>query len=206
VKNQEKEQFFDDYPNLFDLQITTLRNRGIPKEILDLLKKQKSNVIKNVSKISIKKDNVPFIPVINLTSLNLNNLMTMVYYNENTGHNYLKQENIFDMSETPKEPYYIYDVENGKSTLDNNPIKASEIINKQNRFRLNVAETISLTIHTNVLSKHNVWAAGSYYESNEITPLIMIFNKLKPKPILTWFINELIVLNTGTPSCRKYNI
>lgn len=206
MKNQEKEQFFDDYPNLFDLQITTLRNRGIPKEILDLLKKQKSNVIKNVSKISIKKDNVPFIPVINLTSLNLNNLMTMVYYNENTGHNYLKQENIFDMSETPKEPYYIYDVENGKSTLDNNPIKASEIINKQNRFRLNVAETISLTIHTNVLSKHNVWAAGSYYESNEITPLIMIFNKLKPKPILTWFINELIVLNTGTPSCRKYNI
>jgi hypothetical protein len=206
VKNQEKEQFFDDYPNLFDLQITTLRNRGIPKEILDLLKKQKSNVIKNVSKISIKKDNVPFIPVINLTSLNLNNLMTMVYYNENTGHNYLKQENIFDMSETPKEPYYIYDVENGKLTLDNNPIKASEIINKQNRFRLNVAETISLTIHTNVLSKHNVWAAGSYYESNEITPLIMIFNKLKPKPILTWFINELIVLNTGTPSCRKYNI
>lgn len=148
---------------LFDSQIATLKDRGTPKEIMEILENQKSRVLEKASsKVSSGVGNIRFLPVIPLTVRGPSDLMAMVRNGNQVGREYVDPTRIFDMPlNIPKEPYYIYDVEDGSATRGKSLQDAREILRQQSRSPLTVVEVIALATHTDVLSKHNVWALGS---------------------------------------------
>lgn len=53
-----------DLEKLFDAQLATLRGRGVPDQILELLRNQRGVVLKKAGETAIGKGNVPFLPAI----------------------------------------------------------------------------------------------------------------------------------------------
>lgn len=149
---------------LFDSQIATLKYRGTPEQIVEILQNQKGAVVKKASEMAIGDGNIPFLPVIPRSFWSPYDLMAMVRYGSKVGYTYLNPTQISDVVDAPQEPYYIYDVEDGNSMRGKSPENAEKTFKQQKRSPLTAAEVMALTTHTDVLSKHCVWATGSRYE------------------------------------------
>ncbi len=171
----------NDLKKLFDDQIATLKDRGVPEHIVNILAGQKDVVLARARKITIghgpfdgiQRKHIPFLPVIPRSSRNPYYLMDMVRNGDKAGCTYLKPteiREIRDVVDAPQEPYYIYDVEDGKSTRGKSPQDAKKILKKQSRSPRTAAEVMALATHTYVLSRHYVWATGSRYESASGVP------------------------------------
>lgn len=146
---------------LFDAQIATLENRRTPEQIVEILQGKKETVVQKAIGMTIGEGNIPFLPVIKPVHLGYYGLMDMVRNGGKAGFIYLNPTQIFDVVDTPQGLYYSYDVEDGSNTCNESPESAEEIFKQQKRFRFMVAEIAALTIHTDVLLRHNVWATGS---------------------------------------------
>jgi hypothetical protein len=180
---ETKQTHRNDLENLFDSQIATLKDRGVPEQILEALQRQKSVVLQKASEMTICEGNIPFLPVIKPVYLGYYGLMAMVRNASKTGYIYLKLTNITDKVVTPDDLYYIYDVEDGNATLGKSPEEAEKTFKSQKRSPLTVAEVMALTTHANVLSRHNVWATGSRYDSAGYVPYVYLCDG---RPILDW--------------------
>jgi len=171
------------FEQLFDTQIATLEDRGVPKQIVEILQNQRSQVLAKANKMYFDNGCLSFLPVIPRTYLSIYSQMPMVFKSGNAGFTELKPNNITDVIDTPDDPYYIYDIEDGKAMLGMAPMqKAEKLINEQMRFGLTEVEVIALGIHTDVLSKHYVDAVGSRYYSDGIPYLFLEVGK---KPVLS---------------------
>jgi hypothetical protein len=153
----------EDLEKLFDTQIQTLKDRGCPPVIIDMLKEQRDQVLQKASEITIAKKHIPFLPVIPRIYLSIYSQMQMVRNGDKVGYTYLKPSEITDVVETPQDPYYIFDVEDGEAMLGKSPQNAEKAIKQQNWRGLTEVEVIALGIHTDVLSRHYVDAVGSRY-------------------------------------------
>ncbi|MAG12616.1 hypothetical protein CL630_02265, partial [bacterium] len=158
---------------LFNGQIATLRERGTPEQIVALFTNQRDSVVARMLKIWAKKyptetlDSLASkgiylgIPVIPRTHRTTYGLASMVERKMKKHNDYIDPAEFTDMVETPDKPYYIFDVEDGRSTRDKSPDDIRKVFKKQKRFGLTIAETMAFTIHADVLSRHNVWVVGS---------------------------------------------
>lgn len=165
---------------LFNSQIATLKDRGVPKQIIEILWDQKGTVLKKASKEAHGDGNIPFLPVIPRTFRSPYDLMTMVRNGGKAGYTHLNPTQIFDVVDAPQEPYYIYDVKDGSSTHGKSPENAEKTFKSQKRSPLTVAEVMALTTHTDVLPKHYVWATGSRYGSADEVPVVYLDGGIRP--------------------------
>jgi len=149
----------EDLEKLFDTQIKILKDRGCPAVIIDMLQEQRDDVLQKASEIPIGKKHIAFLPVIPRTFLSIYTQMQMVRNGDKIGYTYLKPSEITDVVETPADPYYIFDVEDGEAMLGKSPQNAEKTIKQQNRRGLTTVEVIALAIHTDV--RHCVDALGS---------------------------------------------
>jgi len=149
---------------LFYRQIKTLEKYACPREIIELFRSQKDLVIKRASEMPFAEENIPFIPVIPRIYRSPYDLMAMVCNNNKKGYTYLNPTAITDEFDTPKDPYYIYDVDDGESLRRKDIKKATDTIKKQSRLPLTAAEIMAFMTHTNVPRRYGVVALGSRYE------------------------------------------
>jgi len=199
------------FDKLFDSQIKTLRSRlknrfgnrlsdrRIYIKVMDRFLSQRNAVMEKVSAIVIGENNIPFLPVYTGHPIN------MVLIGKKVGftHIYGSCINIVD---TPIEydyriEYYIFDVENGFSTLGKSPKDAHKILKSQSRYPLTIDETIALCVHTNVLSSHDVWAVGSRCWHVDSVPFIKAESFLDAGPKLDKEDHEKSDDRRGSPSC-----
>jgi len=171
----------EDLEKLFESQIQTLKDRGCPEQIVELLTEQKSAVLSKASEMTFEDGHIPFIPVIPRTYRSPYDLMAMVRNGDKQGYTYLNPTAIIDEVETPDRPYYIYDVEDGKALLGKSPENAEKILKKQSRSPLTAAEVMALTAHTDVLKEHYVWAPGSRCDGSDEVPNVYLFGGDQPK-------------------------
>lgn len=171
----------NDLKKLFDTQIAILKFRGTPEQIVEILQIQKGAVLKKASEMTFGDGNIPFLPVIPRSFRSPYDLMAMVRNGRKVGYTCLNPTAISDVVETPQEPYYIYDVEDGSSTRGKSLENAEKIFKQQKRSPLTAAEVMALTTHTDVLSKHYVRAPGSRYESADKVPDVSFVIDARPK-------------------------
>lgn len=185
---------------LFNSRIQTIKDRGCPGQIVEMLQDQKSSVLQKAMGMSFFDErNFFFIPVIPLTCIRLCDLMTMVHKKDKQGYTNLNPTAITDEFETPKDPYYIYDVEDGRMRLDESPMKAIGNIKEISRSPLTAAEVVALATHTNVLSRHYVNASGSRYGGSAKVPLLLLDGNLRP--MLSWILLSSSDCYWGSASC-----
>ncbi len=163
-----------DFEQLLDTQIATLNDRDVPAPIVKMLLNQRGQVLAKASNMYFDNGHISFLPVIPRTYLSIYTQMLMVKHNGKTGYTLLKPTAITDIMDTPEDPYYIYDIEDGEAMLGMAPRqKAEKLINKQRRFGLTEVEVIALGVHTDVLSRHYMDAVGSRYDSDGIPYLFL---------------------------------
>jgi len=184
--------------DLFDRQIENLRNRGCPDQVLAMLIRQKPQVLVKVSAMTFKKNRIPFLPIIPFSLLNLSIQTSMVRNDNWLGFTNLDANEIKDIVSTPHQPYYIFDVEDGKDMLGRSVLKATELIKSQDRSPLTAAEVISLGIQTDALSKRYVDAGGSRSESDDGAPHLALFVS---QPKLNWNFVDYSSDRCGSASC-----
>jgi hypothetical protein len=189
----------EDLEKLFDSQIQTLKDRGCPEQIVELLAEQKSSVLLKASEMTFEDGHIPFIPVIPRTYRSPYDLMAMVRNGDKQGYTYLNPTAITDEVETPDKPYYIYDVEDGKALLGKSPEDAEKILKKQSRSPLTAAEVMALTTHTDVLKEHYVWATGSRYFGSDVVPDVSLGSGARRW--LGWIHITISASFLGSPSC-----
>jgi len=192
--NQPAEQ--DIFKKLFDSQIITLKNKGVPTRIVNMLERQRDAVIKKASEMTFKAGHISFLPVISRTDLTIKTQMKMIVTGGRKGYAGLTHL-ITDVIKTPDKPYYIYDVEDGKATLGKSSRDAMKLIKNVGRHALTVVEIISLSLHTNVLSRHFVHATGSRYISADFVPFVWLFGG---GPRLSWDDADYPYSRWGSPS------
>lgn len=152
-----------DCAGLFDLELETLRERGCPSSIVVLLHRQRSSVVEQASKMAVRAELIPFIPVVPLTYSTAHNQMTMVRNGDKKGYASLEPTIIRDLIKTPREPYFIFNVEDGETALGKNQENVARALRKAMRSYLTVAETIALCTHTDALSHRSVATLNSRY-------------------------------------------
>ena len=188
-----------DLEKLFDTQIATLKDRGVPAQIVEMLHNQKGQVVKKASEMNIGDGNIAFLPVIPRSYRSPYDLMAMVKNGGKAGYTYLNPTQISDVVNAPSEPYYIYDVEDGNSTRGKSPEAAEKILKQQKRSPLTAAEVMALTTHIDVLSRHYVWAPGSRCESAVLVPFVYLDNGDRPR--LSWIYVFYLFGHWGAASC-----
>lgn len=195
---------------LFKRQIKRLKKLNCPPEIIKFLKSKKDLVISEANKISYKEEEIPFLPVIPRTLINLNELMKMVYFKDMRGENYLSQYLVIDNIKTPKIPYYIFNVNGGKLFLGIDPKTAIKILNKVSeidnkpRIPLTIDEVIALVIHSNILSRnYYLWAGGSSCVSTLSGNIPFLYITGRYTPVLSYNSENCSSLYSGVPFCQK---
>ena len=189
----------NDLEQLFNTQIATLKDRGVPAQIVEMLHNQKGQVVKKASEMVIGDGNIAFLPVIPRSYRSPYDLMAMVKNGGKAGYTYLNPTHISDVVDAPSEPYYIYDVEDGNSTRGKSPEAAEKILKQQKRSPLTAAEVMALTTHIDVLSRHYVWAPGSRCESAVLVPFVYLDNGDRPR--LSWIYVFYLFGHWGAASC-----
>ncbi|MBI2096414.1 MAG: hypothetical protein HYT43_02160 [Candidatus Taylorbacteria bacterium] len=189
----------NDLEKLFDSQIATLKDRGVREQIVEILQNQKGQVVKKASEMTIGDGNIPFLPVIPRSFRSPYDLMAMVRNGSKVGYTHLNPTQISDVVDAPSKPYYIYDVEDGSSTLGKSPKNAEKILKQQKRSPLTVAGVMALTTHTDVLLRHYVWATGSRYESAVRVPSVYLDGGGRPE--LDWVGVDSSLDHWGSASC-----
>ncbi|MGA9237873.1 DUF5701 family protein [Robiginitalea sp.] len=163
----------DKLVKLFESQLEKLKSTGTPQAILEVFQNNTDEVVSKAAEIAVAEGNIPFLPVIPRSYMGIYALMPMVKYNGKVGYIYLDPNELTDVVETPKTPYYAFDVENGKVMLGKSPKDAEKIIKNQKRSCLTADEVIAVGIHSQVLSDHYVDATGSRFKSDFVPGLCL---------------------------------
>jgi len=188
------------FAKLLDSQMETLKSLGCPQAIMKAFNNQRDTVLSKAAEMEIPEGHIPFVPVIPRTYMGVYGLIPMVRNGDKVGYTYLNPNEITDNVETPKEPYFIYDAEDGKAMLGKSPEKAEKLIKKQNRSCLTADEGIAVCVHTKVLSEHYVDCPGSRCRLAGLVPFVCLGDG---EPRLDWdgFGNSFD--GWGSASCRS---
>jgi hypothetical protein len=185
---------------LFDSQMETLKSRGCPQAILEAFQDKKSEVLGKAAEMEIGEGHIPFIPVIPRAYLGIYGLMPMVRHGDKAGYTYLDPNEITDNVKTPKGPYFIYDVEDGRDMLGKSPEKAEKLIKNQGRSCLTADEGVALCAQTSVLSEHYVDCTGSRYGRADRVLDVFLYDA---RPRLSWDYAGNSDDRWGSASCRS---
>lgn len=147
---------------LFDEQVQTLADRKCPEGILKNLQRQKIYVIAEAAKMFFPPVNLPFLPVIPGDILPIEEQVGMIIAPSNGTKAICRIEPKKFNSYLPDEsPCFVYNVENGAKWRNMPPKQSREIFKENKRLGLNTEGIISLAIHSDALSYHNLLAVAS---------------------------------------------
>ena len=192
-----------DLVNLFDSQIETLKDCCTPNEIVAEFNIMKEWVIDKASKMTIGKGNIPFLPIIPSAYLGYYGLISMVRVGLKKGYTTINPILIKDLIQTPTNGlYYIFDVEDGESTRNNNnsPESVIQTSKEQSRSPLIADEIVNLCIITDVLYRHYVYAIGSRFGALDKVPAVYL-DGFSGFPGLGWLYTYYSGDHYGSPSC-----
>lgn len=190
-----------DFNKLFDSQIVTLVERGVPEQIVRWFQDGKENVVGQAMKMAFGNGNIPFLPVIPLEERTFYDLMNMVRgTNGRTGH-VGRTFSVVDVVH-PSYHRYMFDVNEGTIPIEGSEKKAEKILAQQNRFSLNAVEVIALCVHTDVLSRLDyIPALGSRLSGDkDIRPAISTEKNFSKRPTLCWGYVQGHPRSIGVPS------
>ena len=182
-KRMEK---IDRLSQLFDSQIETLKNRGCPQKVIDILQQRrlKDKAIGACLQIRLHPGRIPFIPVITPAHCRVEELMAMVRNGKEKGDVFpqvmsdsypvINAVGLQPFLRTYFDPYYAINIEDGTFNRGVEIRSACRKILLRRRSPLTVEESISLCIQTDVLSRHYLWAAGSRWEKENQIPNIWL--------------------------------
>jgi len=147
----------------FSARILALRHHDCPKTIIRNLENKRPQVIaRAVGMTFLESKRVFFCPVIPASQLSIPEQMLMVHNNDIPGCTFISPSDITDEAEAPREPYFIFSVDDGSKTLGWTPQQAERALLKQPRRRgLNCVEAIGFCRVSNVLSRFNIDAIAS---------------------------------------------
>lgn len=195
-----------DFKAFLESQYKTLEDRSCTEQIIKGFARQQSDVIERLMGMSINKDCIPAIPVIHRSWIGVHGLMQMVKNGDKQGEVHLNDPlSIKENSRLEVRPdglYYIYNVQDGTPTLDESCMSVETIMqNFRERmygppYPTLVDETIALCIHTDVLSKHGVYATGARYAVDNVV-YIWLNNG---RPTLDYAYYDYPIENVGSPS------
>ncbi len=197
---EETERRREGLADLFDSYMETLRSRSCPKLIIEKFIDQREQVLDEASKRDTPKECIPFLPVIPESYMGIYGLMSMVYYDGKRGYTKINPNIINGKELTPKQPYFLFDVEDGESMLGNSTAKARVLIKQKKRFCLTAEEIIALCLYYSVLSKHYLDCACSV-EVNNFTGLSLW--KSQDVPLLSYANVNVPHNYWGSPSCAR---
>jgi len=165
----------------FDTQVKTLLDKGYP-EAAGMEKDQFMNYL-NPLKENFRAGSIIVIPE---NFVSLSKQMTMVKLNGKTGVIYLDISEIDNAegTETPRKPYLIHDVEDGKAMLGTSPNNCVKQFKKQGRLGLNAQEGIAVATHNpEILNDHYMDLTGSRLRSSDLVPNLCLSDG---RPGLGW--------------------
>lgn len=156
---------------IFEAQLQLLGERDCPKLIIDFLKGIKKDVISWAEEMPFIERKIPFLPVIPFNYLSAYSQILMLRHKRLKGEIVTRGflnliSNITDVIDTPKHPYYIFDIEDGSEILAGGPEDTARILDKQCRSPLTAAEGLMLAIQHDTLSKHCLCMIGSRIKEN----------------------------------------
>lgn len=182
LETENKQTKQANFKRLFDSQLTTLKDRGCPSQIIEIFVSGKQKVLDHAQSINMSDGNLPFAPVITPLYLGYHGIMSLVRHNGNSGYTHLDPGQITDEEKVPTGLYYQFDVENGISRLGKMPEVSDQEIRSEKRLRSTAAEVICIGTHTEVLSKQYMDAVGSRYGSGGC-PFLFLYDD---RPGLGW--------------------
>jgi len=151
------------FDKFFTRQISVLKRYDCPKPIVRTLESKRPQVVaRAVGMIPPGSKRISFIPVIPANRLSISEQLCMVRNGNIRGCTSLDTAFVTNLLPVPKEEYFVFSVEDGARTLGWTPLFGEKAFRIQpNRRGLSVPETISLCLHTGVLTHHNVDAIMS---------------------------------------------
>ena len=165
----------------FDQQVKTLLDKGYPEAVG--MEKDKFLNHLNALKENFRTGSVIVIPE-NMVSLD--KTMTMVELDGKKGYAYASTTNICNAEgvETPRKPYLIHDIENGKTMLNTSPDDCVKKFKKQGRHGLTAQEGIAVITHNpEILKDHYMDLTGSRCKHSDRVPNLYLFDG---RPWLVW--------------------
>src|SRR3989344_9595815 len=81
---------------LFDTQTATLKDRGVPEQIVEILQNQKGAVVKKASEMNVVDGNIAFLPIIPRSFRSPYDLMAMVRNGSKVGSTNLNPTQNYD--------------------------------------------------------------------------------------------------------------
>ena len=125
--------------------------------------------------MNVNEKNIPFIPVIPLGDMGIHGLMAMIQHKSRKGSTRIHGSQIFDLMVPEMEkPYFIFDIEDGASTVNRKISKAmQDIRSKRTRKMLTLQDAIALVVHTDVISKHPVVVAQSVVKGGNAVGILV---------------------------------
>lgn len=191
---------WDDLEKFFDAQISKLKSKRCSDFILKEFCGQRATVLSKAFQLSFdNKLNIPFLPVIARPVRNIARQMSMTQNGYHCGYCCLNLTFTTDQLDVPVSPYYIFDVEDGRETINKNIQKARLDIGNQGRSCLATAEIISLSLHTENYLDYGIIALNSRYNIRGI-PAIYLFNG---RPELGIYHQSGNIKYWGVPSCAS---
>ncbi len=196
VKTAKKRANDETKTQSFDQQVKTLLDKGY-HEAAGMEEDRFLNLI-NPLKKNFRMGSVIVIPE-NMVSLD--KMMTMVELDGKKGYPYANTTEIYNTegTETPRKPYLIYYVEDGKAMLNTRPDDCVEKFKKQGRHGLNAQEGIAMVTHNpEILKDHYMDLPGSRDESAGCVPILRQADRL---PELHWKYADNSNSQGGSASC-----
>lgn len=206
LNKEDQRKRWGKHEELFNSYLAIAKERGCPDQILEALLGKKEKVLHRAVGMSIKDDNIPFLPVIKSSYLGYSGLMAMVRNGEKQGFVHLHDKNLAGITNLFTQPndafcYFIFDIDKGRDTMGRSPHDFCLASEWKSRMPLTIAEVINLCIFTDALAWLNMWAVGSRYESDFGIPGVSLTGEETGRPSLVWNGISFADGNWGTPSC-----
>lgn len=170
---------------LFYSQIKRLKTRGCPERITELFEKAQIRVVTKALKMRFKKNRIPFLPVIPCNYITVFSQMRMVLNENVAGCNSIYRDNITpanpfsELVKIPGGPYYIFNIDGGTSTKNQDKDEIQKQINKHGRVCLSGIEIIALAVHNGV-PKCGMLGMNSYCNEWGVAVPLLLVSSTKP--------------------------
>lgn len=183
-------------------KINRLQKLGVPEKVLYILRKKIPALASRMrQQISTTLDHTGIIPVVPISFLSISKQLAMIPGGVIDGCDFDPTLVIEVTDQIPHQPYYMVEVDEGTLTVEQPLIKVcTQILNKR-RFPLTIIECVAVSIHSDVLTRHGMWAGSTAWISNDMFLYLKPDNR-KNRNLLSYGYEDEKYKGIGTPSCR----
>jgi len=148
--------------DLFDQQVETLRKNGLPDYVISEFRYLRKDTVETASRMRFQEGSLPFVPVVPRSYFGIYGLARFMRGDAAIEKIGIETKMFKDLDDSGNNHlYYIFDIASSDETLHLAPQQGREIIKKQGRFGLSLAEAYGYATHSNIISKQGIYAIES---------------------------------------------